>query len=307
MMKVWQGIANQWDCDEMGHMNVRIYAEKALEGLGVLAHEIKMPHAFRAGAPSTLLPRDQHIRFLNEIHAGQPLRMQACVLEAGADEAVIYQDIRHADGRPAAAFRTRIKHVETGSGKPFAWSRRSLAALKALGGEPPDDTRPRSFDPNGPFLPSDEISCESAKASGACQIGLGAVPPQHLDVHGRMSGPRIIGRVSDSIPNLLQAWRKRLAGMAGAKRAGAAVLEYRLIYRRWPKAGDLIEVRSALGQASGKTHNLVHWILDPVSGRPWASAEAVAITFDLDTRKAIDPSPEMIEELKRLAPGNLAL
>lgn len=307
MIKVWQGIANQWDCDEMGHMNVRIYTEKALEGLVVLAHEIKMPYAFRAGASATLIPHDQHIRFLNEIHPGQPLSMQACVLEIGADEAVIYQDLRHADGRPAAAFRTRIKHAQAESGQPFAWSKRSLAALKALRGEPAQDTRPRSFDPDGPFLPNDEISHAIAAASGARQIGLGAVAPQHLDVHGRMNSPRIIGRVSDSIPNLLQAWRRRLAELSGSERVGAAVLEYRLIYRFWPKAGDLIEVCSALGRVGGKTHNLVHWILDPASGKPWASAEAVAISFDLDTRKAIDPSPEMIEELKRLAPGSLKL
>ena len=36
MIPLWSGIANTWDCDEMGHMNVRVYVEKAMEGLGSL-------------------------------------------------------------------------------------------------------------------------------------------------------------------------------------------------------------------------------------------------------------------------------
>jgi acyl-CoA thioester hydrolase len=154
---------------------------------------------------------------------------------------------------------------------------------------------------------SEEITQSDAIASGARQIGLGIVPPEHMDVHGRMRAPWIIGRISDSIPGLMHAWRSRVAKAAGDIRMGAAVLEYRLIYRAWPKAGDLFEVRSALGSAKGKTHSLVHWVLDPVSGKPWATAEAVAITFDLDKRKAIETPPELIEDLKRVAPGSLAL
>jgi acyl-CoA thioester hydrolase len=32
VIPLWQGSCNQWDCDEMGHMNVRVYVEKQLEG-----------------------------------------------------------------------------------------------------------------------------------------------------------------------------------------------------------------------------------------------------------------------------------
>ena len=47
MKTLWRGSCNQWDCDEMGHMNVRVYVEKQLEGLAVFAHALGMPHAFR--------------------------------------------------------------------------------------------------------------------------------------------------------------------------------------------------------------------------------------------------------------------
>jgi len=32
---------------------------------------------------------------------------------------------------------------------------------------------------------------------------------------------------------------------------------------------------------------MIHWFLDPESGRPWACAEAVATLFDLETRNTV--------------------
>ena len=43
---------------------------------------------------------------------------------------------------------------------------------------------------------------------------------------------------------------------------------------------------------------MVHWMLDPVSGKPWGSAEAVAVNFDLDARKIIPIAPAARAALK---------
>ena len=43
---LWQGTANAWECDEMGHMNVRFYAakvEEALDGLLIDANATIAP------------------------------------------------------------------------------------------------------------------------------------------------------------------------------------------------------------------------------------------------------------------------
>ena len=121
-----------------------------------------------------------------------------------------------------------------------------------------------------------------------------------------------IGRVSDSVPNLMHAWREDIArahSEAGGEpvRQGAAVLEYRLIYRKWPKAGDLFQVRSGLGQVGEKVHGLVHWIMDPRSGDAWCTSEAVAVTFDLTTRKVIATQPEHIAALEKRAVRGLTI
>lgn len=308
MITVWRGLANQWDCDEMGHMNVRVYVEKAMEGLAVFAAAIDMPHAYRLNTPSTLLPVDQHIRFMREALPGQPLTMIAQVLEVGESDAVIYQEMRHHDGVPAAAFRTRINHAEAKLGKPFPWSARSRSALESLMGAAPRETAPRSIDPTGPLRPLDEATLAAAEAVNAPEIGLCAVPPAHCDLNGRMKAEWHLGRISDSVPNLLHDWRRRVAEAAGeGVRAGAAVLEYRLVYRRWPRAGDRLSIRTSLGEMDEKTHSLIHWVMDPEAGLPWATAEARAATLDIDRRKLIPAMKAQMAELARLAPPGLSI
>ncbi len=307
MIMVWQGSANTWDCDEMGHMNVRIYVEKAMEGLGLLAAAMGLDNAFREGATSTLIPVDQHIRYIREALPGRPLTMRAGLLEVGETDAVVYQEMRHGDGRVAAAFRTRVRHAVARSGRPFPWPSRCLDRFEALRVTAPEETAPRSIDPDGPVLDDEVATRAAAEAVGVPLVGLGQVLPHHVDVHGRMWAPWFMGRISDSVPNLLHDWRMRVGQVTGGVQTGGAVLEYRLVYRDWPKVGDLLEVRSGLNRVEAKVHSLVHWVLDPLTGRPWLTSEAIAVTFDLTTRKVIATPQDQIAALEAIAPRGLKI
>ena len=307
MIPLWKGIANTWDCDEMGHMNVRVYVEKAMEGLGSFAGALQMPHAYRANAPSTLMVAEHHIRYIREAHAGYPLRMTGCVLEWDETSALLYLDIRHGDGRPAAAFRTRVIHVEAKTGKPFPWSTRTRAQLDALTDTSPDDTRPRGLDPAAEPIDPAQANMATVESCGAPEIGRGLFLPRETDIFGRVAAPWFIGRISDSVPTLLHEWRSKVAASQSDARMGGAVLEYRLIYRKWPRAGDRYVIHTSLADVAAKTHSLSHWMLDPDTGEAWLTSQAVAVTFDLDKRKVIPTPPEQIEELGKLAPPGLRL
>ncbi len=306
MIEIWRGTINTWECDEMGHLNVRHYVGKAWEGLASLAPDIGLPNAFRDHQAATLRPEVQHIRFIHEIRPGEPVFMRAGVLRVGACDADIYQEIVHAgSGKAAASLRTRLVHVERYTGKPFDWSPATLARLNACTAEPDPAGAPRSLSFPGDVLPDGEINRAALDRLGVGCIGRGAFLAEECAQHGVVRPASYFGRISDSVPNLMAEWRHETAREAGIANQGAAVLEARLVYRGWPGPGDRWQLYTGLGGANGKTHRLVHWMMNPDTGRPWLTAEAIAVTFDLDTRKALAPSEKALAILETLAPKGL--
>lgn len=307
LVPLYAGSVNTWECDEMGHMNVRFYVARAQEGLGLLALKLGMVDAFSRQARATLVPLDQHIRFLKEVRPGQPLRMVGAVTAMDQHEAWIFQELRHGDGTPAATFHTKVAHVEGATLRPFAWSQRTLEAANAMLMPLPAHGRPRSIVMD--VVPTPNPTLAAAQSYGAHAIGAGIVTADQTDAFGRMRPELFIGRISDAVPNLLAGWREAVAAAASAedgrrRTAGAAVLEYRLRYREWPRVGAAIAVHSGVLALEGKAHRLAHWLLDPATGTAWGTSEAVAITFDLETRKAIQPGPAEQKALEALmAPG----
>ena len=285
---LYQGSVNTWECDEGGHLNVRFHFERAMIGLGHFANALGMPHANTAHAGAMLLPIEAHIRFLREARPGAPLSMHGGVVTLDETSATLCLDMRHGDGAPSSCFTFKVEHVDTRELRPFPWTTRARAAAAALKCEAPEHSKPRSFNLS---KPSSDISRAKAIEVGAQRIGGAMVTPDQCDAFGRLRLEHFVGRISDSVPNLLAQWRHEAGSEAGATPAGA-VVEARVVYRRFPRAGDLIEVHSGVAEVGDKTLRLAHWILDPASGEPWASMEAVALTFDTTTRKAIAPSAE---------------
>jgi len=305
--EIWRGGVNTWECDEMGHMNVRFYVTRSMEGLAGLAAQLGLPHAFAAGAGATLLVREQHIRFLREAQAGVALHMLGGVIEMGEHEARLLQLLVHsATGQLAATFQTTVAHVTPFEARPFPWPARTRERAKGLMVEVPKEAQARSIklDPV-----ETQASLERADELGLVRIGMGAVGLPDLDVFGRARAEQFIGRVSDGVPRLVGSYRETISAKAADRpqRVGGAVLEYRLVYLDWPRAGDRFELRSGLAGVDARTQRLVHWMLDPETGKPWGTSEAVAVTLDLDARKIVAISEEAQAELAAHVTKDLAL
>jgi acyl-CoA thioester hydrolase len=306
-VEIWRGGVNTWDCDEMGHMNVRHYVVRAQEGLIGLAAELGLPNAFSPHANATLLVKEHHIRFLREAHAGAPLTMLGGVIEMGETEARLLQLLIHpASGELAATFQTTVVHATPREGQPFPWPRIARERARALKVEVPEKARARSLDLS-PFTPT--ASLARADALKLSRIGLGGLLPTDCDVYGRMRAEQFIGRVSDGIGAFIHPFRDLVVEHAEHKpqRMGGAVLEYRIAYLAWPRIGDRIDIRSGLVGTDARTMRVVHWMLDPTTGEPWGTSEAVAITFDLDARKVVPVSDAARAALARHEIAGLAL
>ena len=304
-VEIWRGGVNTWDCDEMGHMNVRFYVARFMEGLAGLARHLGLPRAFAPDATATLVVQDHHLRFLREARAGAPLYMTGGVVELDETGALVLQVLTHsATGEPCATALARVSHSPP-HGRAFPWPSRARAAAERLRVEIPAFAAPRSIG-LGPITPT--ATLERADGLGLACPARGIVGPVDCDAFGRMRPELFIGRISDGIPNLLAPMRGAVAAAApSVKRLGGAVLEYRLAYLDWPLAGEPVELRSGLAGFDHKTHRLIHWLLDPVSGRPWGVAEALGVNLDLDTRKIIPVTAEVQAALQPLVIEGLSL
>ncbi|MEQ1617737.1 MAG: thioesterase family protein [Terricaulis sp.] len=296
---LYKGSVNSWECDDGGHLNVRFHLERALIGLAHLAHQLEMPRAFTKAAGATLVPREAHIRFLKEARAGAPLVMHGGVLKLDECEAHICLDMRHGDGGPASAFTLRVAHADTRGFQAFAWSQRSRAAAARLVCKAPAHAIARSLQSRGA---ASTPSIARAAELGAERIGASLVMPDQCDCFGRLRGEHLLGRVSDAVPNFLAGWRVEMAADAAAQGVeivpAGAVVEARLRFCAWPRAGDLIEIHSGVAEINEKTMRLCHWILDPERGGAWAAFEVIALTFDTLTRKTIAPSPALLRRMR---------
>jgi acyl-CoA thioester hydrolase len=229
--------------------------------------------------------------------------MHGGVVALGDTDATLCLDMRHHDGAPASAFTFKVRHVDTRALRSFPWSARTKAAAKRLKIKLPEHAKPRSIDLNQPPA---QISLQGANEVGASRIGAAVVQPDQCDALGRLRGEHFPGRISDAVPNLLADWREAAADETGAAPAGA-VVEARVVFRKFPRAGELIEVHSGIVEVGEKILRLAHWVLDPDSGAGWASMEAVALTFDTRTRKAIAPSAEARARVAKLVVRGLSV
>jgi acyl-CoA thioester hydrolase len=287
-IEVWRGSVAAWECDAMGHLNVGFYVTRSMEGLAGLAAELGLGPVFAPRAEATLMVREQYIRFVREARPNAPLFMTAAVLSMDETDARILMTLRHAGGELAACFQTVVVHATARDGRVFAWSDRVRGRAEALGGGVPDGGAPRSIS----LEPVEtQAGLARADALGLACTARGAVMPQHCDAFGRMRTEGFMHRLSDAV-------MPTPAGDGGTN-PGRAALEYRLIHHAWPRAGDRLELRSGVGGGDNRVQRLFHWLLDPASGRPWATAQAISVALDLEARKIVTLSDAELAQARK--------
>jgi acyl-CoA thioester hydrolase len=313
MREFWRGSAEAWECDEMGHLNVRYWIARCMDGLAVLAEEIGCNGAFGLGATATLVPTRQHIKFMREAKAGAPLFLRGGIVSLTTHELVLYTEMVHSfSGDIGATFITTLAHVEAKTARPFPFPSRTAQLAKALEVVVPGHGLPRSISLEDIMA---QGSVATAEQAGFSRIGVAGVRACDVDGFDRLLAEQMIGRVSNAMPNLLSQWREdataEMSEIDGLARvAGAAVLEYRLDYLAWPTRGDLTAVYSGLSAVDEKTITLLHWIMDPLTGAPWCVCKALAVTLDLKARKIVPNPPRAKLALEAMLlkplPENLA-
>jgi acyl-CoA thioester hydrolase len=307
-VEVWRGCANAWECDHVGHLNTRYYVARVEQALVTLQQRLGLKSTVDNAGSHRLLVKAQHMRFHREARAGAALHATGQILDWGLDEAVVLFLLHHSNsGQLAATFRLSIAYVERDGNRPTPWPEAATRAARAFTCEAPKDAQPRSVS-----LEDTEVtaSLERARELGLRETGLSAILPDQCDAHGDWRLSAFIGRVNDSIPHLRNGeWREVLQRTTpgSPQRVGSALIEFQTVHVRWPRSGDLCEVRSGLAGCTDRVTTSCHWLLDPETGAPWAAVRTVGIALDLDARKSLPLTAESQAAFRAASVPGLAL
>jgi acyl-CoA thioester hydrolase len=278
-------------------MNVRHYFARANQGLATLALELGLlPSQLRRDG-SALCARDQHVRFLREMRPGAYYTLRAGVVQASREALQVYEELLFLhSGEVAASMLSEVALLEVATGRALPFPEAVLERAGALRTDVPALSAPRGIERSTPRTPPLR---QEALDRGLVGAYLAPVQPEDCDAHGLMHEAAFMARVSDGIGHFFNALRG-----PRSKGVGGAALEYRYVFHERPQLGDVIEVRSGLKGIGNKTTHIGHWIFNLETGRCVATSEAVAVSFDLTTRKALAIPPEARAELeKHVVPG----
>ena len=283
MVPLLRSSVQTWECDDMGHLNVQFYVAKANEGLSVLAHHLGHGPQRARETNTLLLPREHHIRFHREQRPGAGLTLEGGITGRDGDVLKVYEELTNsASGAVAATINADVVLVDAGTRAPQPLPGSMDAAINTRTVELPEHGKARGLE-MGP--PVDAPTLAQADDMGMVYTWQGVVKPKQCTSQGFMSQQHFMGLVSDSIPNLLS--QTRGDDRSADPNIGGAALEYRFVYRSWPREGDILTLRSGLKHVGPKTYTWAHWMFDVETGKAVATAEAVAVTLDLVARKAI--------------------
>jgi acyl-CoA thioester hydrolase len=299
---VWRGSANTWECDEMGHMNVRFYLAKAGDALAVLAYQLGLGPANADGL--MLAAVDQHVRYQREVRAGTPLSAYAGITHVRADRLQVYMELRRSiDNTISASFLTELICVRANGRSQQAIPQTVIEAAKARLTILPEHGAPKGLDLHPP---REGVDLTSATELGLAEIYLGSVQPAQVDEHGFMLPYHFTGFISDGVSNFFTASSPERARARAEGKVGGAALEYRFVYRKPARIGDIVTVRSGYMGATDKVQKFCHWILDRATGEALATCEVVAVMFDLVARKIIPLPDDVRAEIEAMKVESLS-
>ena len=280
MREVLRSAVNTWDCDHMGHLNVRHYLRHSKHGLNVLLLQLGLPPETCKERGLVVRARDQHLRFRQELRPGTSFTVQAGIV-ANEPSLIAYEEMRTLQGEVSATIVSELALFESRTGSEAAWPEALLEAARQERCAVPPYAAVRSVTETPTRK---RIRHDQALKMGLMPGFLGAVTVSDCDASGLMHEAGCMALIADGISHTFRALYGLVERPPGI---GGAALEYRFVFHSWPQLDQLVEVRSGVSSLGSKTIQLTHHLFELASGACFATAQAVIAWFDLDARKTV--------------------
>ncbi|MET0595322.1 MAG: thioesterase family protein, partial [Polyangiaceae bacterium] len=135
MIDVMRSSVNTWECDSMGHMNVRHYSARAGDALARVALELGLGPRKLDELGLAVRASGQHLRFHREMRPGPAFRVQAGSLSASPTNLRVYFEMRRpSDDSLVAVFARDRPEVPADERAPLFV--RGGRRTRRIGGDP---------------------------------------------------------------------------------------------------------------------------------------------------------------------------
>jgi len=284
------------DLDDLGHMNSRVYEQRALEAHELLLQTLGLDKSALRAQGGVLAVEDLYTRFHREQFAGAGLQVHGGVAALGETSAAFFYDVRNA----ATAESTATVIVECALRDGASRALRALpreAAARAADHRVtiPPHGRPRSLTLDPPRLTAyAEILERLGDQPGAHimnQRRRRAIDGSDCDPYGYLAteeDPMLAARVLAKSPPLEAGESAAVFVTGDGRRLGWALLEKRMTWIGRARAGESIESIGAEVLLGAKTRQTRRWIYNASRGGFIAVTDAFMIALDLDARRAME-------------------
>lgn len=129
----YRGTVYPWHCDHVGHMNVMWYVGKFDEATWQFFNAIGLTPSYLREANRGMAAVDQHISYMQELHAGDVVTVRTTILEVKDKSLRFSHEMVH-DETLAVVARTTLKavHMDTVARKSCAFAEHIVAKARAL-------------------------------------------------------------------------------------------------------------------------------------------------------------------------------
>lgn len=288
-LPVYRGKFHPWECDELGHINVRFYADRLVQAVAVFAGEIGLPAAW-----SVSLERVVTV-YQRELLGGDGIFMDALLPEAGLKDLtaeplrlpVWFLLRRSRDGALCASFQGQLTLFDE-QREPQSWSHLNLETREDLLGTPPAEALPRSL------VLNTNLSAGSHREAEQRALQPHYLAPAHAPSPGASLAPATL--VTSVIADGMD---QALAPLVHAipRPVGTAILEASFLGADPVEPGTPLAVYGQVAEIKRKTATLDHWVVDRRSGKGLAASQTVIGLLDLEARSLIALDKDLADQL----------
>lgn len=296
LVRLYEGKVGPEEIDDLGHMNVRYYGERALSATERLMSTHGLDPRTCESMRTSLEVSDVYTRHLREQLADASLAVMGGVLDVRDDDVRLYHELLNTEnGELAATFvhRVGLRSLDHPSKLPLP----EIAAksLRESTVSWPEHGRPRSIDLD---RPASLLSLAEARERGLELRKERSVLQEECDSSGSVPASRRQELVWGGEPIPPNRGGPPFVDLEDGSRMSMAALETRSQLVETPRLGMRIQSFSATVDVAKKTTIRRAWVFDVERERLLFSNTFVDIALHLGKRRSMEIPPSMRERLE---------